>query len=80
MSKARCCACLRHALTRGSQQGAANEDRASVGSLFDKTAEDHAAGLSEMTLLRQTQTKAIVLLERVVKFSSWGKGIDAGEL
>lgn len=32
-----------------------------------------------MTLLRQTQTKAIVLLERVVKFSNWGKGIDAGE-
>lgn len=62
------------------ESGAANEDKASVGSLFDKRAEDHAAGLSETTLLRQTQTKAIVLLERVVKFSNWGKGIDAEQL
>ncbi|KAG8930482.1 hypothetical protein FRC01_002711 [Tulasnella sp. 417] len=62
------------------ESGAANEDRASVGSLFDQKSEDHTAGLSEMTLLRQTQTKAIVLLERVVKFSSWGKGVDVEQL
>ncbi|KAG9017497.1 hypothetical protein FRB90_001090 [Tulasnella sp. 427] len=62
------------------ESGAANADKASVESLFDKSSESHTAGLSEMTLLRQTQTKAIVLLERVVKFSNWGKGIDAEQL
>ena len=65
--------CTSHDLLKP-QKGAADDDLESVRSLFEST----SITPPESAILKMYQGKSIVLLERVLKFSGWAKGLPSG--